>query len=263
MTDNKEFEFKGYWGADLLRPYVEYSKTGTRYCIYCGAIADTREHIPSKVFLNKPLPGDLPTLPACKNCNNSFSSDELYVNTYVECVKAICESKDIKSMEIRLSDRKEIREAKTAVKATFDNGFFDVDSRIERILYKLAIGHIVFELFDCYNIDYYSVADVIIKYVFKCSLSEREWRMLETIELLDKEVLPEIGSRSFRNLFVLDTKLQSIQDDNNTVLHHFFMDWTDIQDGIYRYIAYYNNGEIIVKMIIRDYLYGEIRILKK
>ena len=262
MSDYKEFEFKGYWGADLLRPYVEYSKTGTRYCIYCGAIADTREHIPSKVFLNKPLPGDLPTLPACKKCNNSFSSDELYVNTYVECVKAFCETKDNMSIEIQSSDRKEIREAKTAVKAVFDNGFFDVDNHIGRILYKLAIGHIVFELFDCYNLDYYSIGNVVIKYVFRCSISESAWQMLETIELLDNEVLPEIGSRAFRNLFVSDTALQSIQSDNGMVLNHFFADWTDIQDGVYRYVAFYREGEIIVKIIIRDYLYGEIRIIE-
>ena len=88
MSEEREFNFKGYWGADILRPFVEHSKKGVHYCIYCGAIADTREHVPSKAFLNKPLPSDLPTLPAFRTCNNGFSGDELYTNTYIECVKS-------------------------------------------------------------------------------------------------------------------------------------------------------------------------------
>ena len=78
MPKNGDRSFKGYWGSELLRPFVEHSKNRIHYCIYCGSIADTREHVPSKVFLNKPISDDeLPTLPACQKCNNGFSSDEL------------------------------------------------------------------------------------------------------------------------------------------------------------------------------------------
>jgi len=46
-------------------------------CYICGSkLADTRDHLfPSGLF-NKPLPTNLPTLPACTECNNALSSDE-------------------------------------------------------------------------------------------------------------------------------------------------------------------------------------------
>ena len=71
--------FKNFLGDDTIRPHVTFSRKGLHYCIYCGNPSDTREHAPSKVFLRKPYPeDDLPVLPACKKCNNSFSDDELY-----------------------------------------------------------------------------------------------------------------------------------------------------------------------------------------
>lgn len=46
-------------------------------CYLCGSkLADTKDHLfPSGLF-NKPLPTNLPTLPACNECNNALSSDE-------------------------------------------------------------------------------------------------------------------------------------------------------------------------------------------
>lgn len=46
-------------------------------CYICGSkLADTKDHLfPSSLF-NKPLPTNLPTLPACTECNNALSSDE-------------------------------------------------------------------------------------------------------------------------------------------------------------------------------------------
>jgi len=46
-------------------------------CYICGSEpADTRDHLfPSGLF-NRPLPTNLPTLPACTECNNALSSEE-------------------------------------------------------------------------------------------------------------------------------------------------------------------------------------------
>ena len=257
MSEDRDFTFRGYWGSELMRPFVEYSKNGLHYCIYCGSIADTREHVPSKVFLNKPLPGDLPTLPACQKCNNGFSSDELYTNTYIECVKGLKENNNSEVIEIQPLDRKEVREAKNAAKQDCEKGIYAKDERIEHILIKLAKGHIVYELFECYNLDSFPVASISVNYVLKCSVDNKTWASLETIEPIDNEVFPEIGSRAFRNMYVLDVRYNSPDDSNGFVEHHLFMDWTDIQDGVYRYITLYNGDEIIVKMVIRDYLYAE------
>lgn len=48
------------------------------FCVYCGAPATTRDHVPPKCLLEKPYPTDLPTVPSCKKCNSSFSLDEQY-----------------------------------------------------------------------------------------------------------------------------------------------------------------------------------------
>lgn len=47
-------------------------------CVYSGGGTETRDHVPSKVLLEKPYPENLPIVPACDTCNQSFSSDEEY-----------------------------------------------------------------------------------------------------------------------------------------------------------------------------------------
>lgn len=263
MSEDKDFTFRGYWGSELMRPFVEHSKNGLHYCIYCGSIADTREHIPSKAFLNKPLPGDLPTLPACQKCNNGFSSDELFTNTYIECVKEFKERKNPEVLEIQPLDRKEVREAKNAAKHDCVKGVYAKDERIKHILIKLAKGHIVYELFECSNLESFPVANITVNSIIKCSVDDETWLSLETIEPIDNEVLPEVGSRAFRNMYVLDMIHNNSDDGSKYIEHHLFMDWTDIQNGVYKYIALYNGDRIIVKMIIRDYLYAEVTFQKQ
>lgn len=50
-------------------------------CIYCGAEATTKDHIPPKSFFIKPAPNNLITVPSCLSCNNSFSNNEEYTRT--------------------------------------------------------------------------------------------------------------------------------------------------------------------------------------
>src|SRR6056297_601227 len=48
-------------------------------CVYCGEKADTRDHVVPSSFFPKPKPDDLITVPACYDCNNSYSDDEEYL----------------------------------------------------------------------------------------------------------------------------------------------------------------------------------------
>ncbi len=49
-------------------------------CVICGKnLATTRDHIPPKSIFPKPRPGDLITVPACKECNNG---DSIYDETF-------------------------------------------------------------------------------------------------------------------------------------------------------------------------------------
>jgi hypothetical protein len=51
-------------------------------CYLCNAEGKTREHVPSKGFFHT-IPGNIITVPACTNCNNSFAKDEEYFRTVV------------------------------------------------------------------------------------------------------------------------------------------------------------------------------------
>ncbi|NMM43602.1 hypothetical protein HH303_03875 [Rhodospirillaceae bacterium KN72] len=55
-------------------------------CVHCGAPNETRDHAPSIIFLDDPLPSDLPVSPSCARCNQGFSDDELYLAALLESV---------------------------------------------------------------------------------------------------------------------------------------------------------------------------------
>jgi hypothetical protein len=61
-------------------------------CIYRGAQPGSKDHVPSRVFLDEPYPPGLPTVAACENCNAGFSLDEQYLACFLECV--LCGSID-------------------------------------------------------------------------------------------------------------------------------------------------------------------------
>jgi hypothetical protein len=50
-----------------------------RECLYCGGPADTRDHVPPRLLLERPVPHALRTVNACGTCNRSWSRDEEYV----------------------------------------------------------------------------------------------------------------------------------------------------------------------------------------
>jgi len=50
-----------------------------QFCLYCGCPADSREHVPPKALLEEPWPNNLRTVPACGECNRSWSLDEEYL----------------------------------------------------------------------------------------------------------------------------------------------------------------------------------------
>ena len=56
---------------DPRKLFVDERMTGM--CVYCGGQPDTRDHVPSRVLLDDPLPDNLPVVDACRACNESFS----------------------------------------------------------------------------------------------------------------------------------------------------------------------------------------------
>lgn len=62
----------------LRRQLSAATRGGMKVCIYCGAAADTVDHVPPRSFLERPFPPNLATVPACRSCNQGFSLDEAY-----------------------------------------------------------------------------------------------------------------------------------------------------------------------------------------
>lgn len=59
-------------------------KEEVKLCAYCGQPrASTVDHIPPKLFLARPYPENLLTVPACKKCNTSFQADDEYTRFVV------------------------------------------------------------------------------------------------------------------------------------------------------------------------------------
>jgi len=55
-----------------------------RACIYCGNQGNlTVDHVPPKLLFAPPLPRELITVPACRQCNQSFQKDDEYTRTVV------------------------------------------------------------------------------------------------------------------------------------------------------------------------------------
>ena len=57
-----------------------------RTCVYCGATAGTRDHVPPRCLLEEPLPQNLVTVPSCRECNDAFSLDEQYLQVVIASV---------------------------------------------------------------------------------------------------------------------------------------------------------------------------------
>jgi len=115
-------------------------------CIYCGGPEETRDHIPSRIFLDSPLPENLPVVGACWSCNNGFSRDEEYVACLIEAV--IAGSTDPEHMRRpRVANvfrrapalRARIERAKSSQNGRVQFGV--EPNRVRNVLLKLARGH--------------------------------------------------------------------------------------------------------------------------
>lgn len=213
----------------------------TGFCCYCGGSTETRDHVPSKAFLDEPYPSNLPVVFACKSCNNGFSLDEEYLSCFLECVA--CGTTDPSSMK-----REKVRSIfnrKPALVSRFNQScqnildgrtsFFADMLRIKNVVLKLARGHAVYELNEPQLDDPEHLVVIPLS-----SLDPGSRASFETP--LKSFVLPEVGSRGSQRLLV--------NDPGASV-------WINVQEGRYRYLA--STGKwSIVRIVIGEYLVGEV-----
>ncbi len=213
------------------------------YCAYCGGRTGTRDHVPSKVLLEKPYPENLPVVPACLECNNGFSFDEEYFACFLECVLSGTTEPE-KLSRTRVS---KILNRKPALKARLEKSKINVggnvhfkfeEKRIENMLIKLAKGHYRFENSD-------NQVDEPNSVWFGAMGTMTDEDIDSFVRNVEQNKSPEIGSRATFTL--------ALNNSGIPVSH-----WVEVQPNNYQYSVLSSNGSSIVKIIIWDYLACQI-----
>lgn len=257
-----KMNFKKFWGEKQLMPRITFSRQGKHYCIYCGKESDTREHSPSKAFLSEPFPSDLTVLPACFECNNGFAPDEKYCKSYIDTLISLVDNSDESTINKNVKDHKALCDAKSDFTNYNKTGVLNSNNKIIRILTKLAVGHIVYDLTEGYGVDGCCISPCSVNYKFLFQLTNDEKEDFEEIIWLDDKTLPELGSFQYDRIFVL-APIQILSNDEITedVASEplAFLDWNCVQEGNYSYITWLEDKNMVhVKIIISDFLFAEL-----
>ncbi len=213
-------------------------------CVYCGGSDDTRDHVPSRVLLDEPYPDNLPTVPACVNCNASFAQDEEYLACFIECaitgsIEAASKRRKIAKI---LQHSPGLLACLTAARTKTNRGILwsPETTRVRNVIMKLARGHVAFEESEL-QLD--EPRDVVFVPVTAMTDAQRREFEAPPIHSWSLDGWPEVGSRAM-------TRVVGGQD----VAHN---GWIEVQPEYYRYRVRPEGGHR-VQMILREYLTGEV-----
>lgn len=223
---------------EQLRNYGDERQVA--WCVYCGAQTETRDHVPSRVFLDEPYPSNLPVVPACKACNAGFSLDEEYLACLVDC--ATVGSASVEA--VRRGRVRKILGRKTALSSMLiqarsewdDRAAITADAdRLRNVILKLARGHAAYEL----NEPRYDEPLALGVLPFPSMYPDAR-TAFETPPR--PSIWPEVGSHATQRVAVSFPASPG---------------WIDVQPGRYRYLAAVGNS-IVVRMVLSEYLACEV-----
>ena len=218
-------------------------------CAYCGDFAETEDHVPSRCFLNQPYPQNMPVVPCCHKCNYEFSIDEEYVSCFIDCIKENTvdphKIQREKTRKTLLHSPKLQERIASQIRDFGGVTIYDYEKdRFKKVIHKLAWGHLAYE-------------NDAISWDNQCNVSM--WLLQEMSDVQKQlffkpyvgDTLPEVGSRSLLNNFVL------IPENNNAC--SFLSQWITIQENRYSYCVSPDSNK--VKFIIADLLAVEVQII--
>lgn len=246
-----------YWGDSRMKHRVYFERNTLMNCIFCGDVAETREHAPSKVFISPPLPSDLPTIPSCQKCNNKFSSDELYSAMLIKLLRNKYDGYSLTPLDQERLSKKEGREAAQFIIENEDALEYIDNKRLENVLIKLARSHAVYELYDCFEYEDKSRFKIDLFYDFKPFIEQDVKNDIASIVRADNLLLPEMGAKFYERLCCIH--LQGVNGPSQMVIP--FLAWNDIKEDEYSYTAYIDNLNIVVKIIIQNFLFAKITFI--
>lgn len=213
------------------------------YCIHCFGDPNTKDHNPSRVFLDEPYPDDLPVVGVCGPCNSSFSVAEPYLACLIDAARTGSASPNEgwrEKTKVVLAHNKKLRRVLAEAKREVDgNLYWDVDhSRAQLVINKLAKGHAAFELHDAPD-----CTPSLLNVFPLHTLNEEQRKHFETPP--DFPGYPEVGSRALHRMF----EDFPSQDPSG---------WIIIQHRRYRYVAAGSGNVAIVRMVFSEYLAAEV-----
>lgn len=214
----------------------------TAFCLYCGASPDSREHVPSRVLLDEPYPENLPVVAACSACNRAYALDEEYLACLIECALrgTTNPSELLRPKVARLLRQKPALAARisAARDTSTDQVLWQIENtRVIRIVEKLARGHALFELSEAWLHD-----DPVVSFTPLHLLNADVRKAFESP--VSSDVWPEVGSRAFI----------AAAEGGAAAFH----DWIDVQEDRYRYLAGLDRSAVVVRMVFSEYLAAEV-----
>jgi hypothetical protein len=193
-------------------------------CVFCGGTPGTRDHVPSKAFLDDPLPEQLPIVEACEACNQGFSLDEEYLACFLEAVLAGSVNPEKitrqKAKRARSRNPRLVSRLEASVRLDDDGTMIwipEID-RVQKVVLKLARGHAAFEL-SLPQLD----DPVAVAFQPLLTMSEQVKERFEAAGAGELRGWPEIGSRAFLRA----CGAEPYSDTTGP--------WIEVQPGRYRY----------------------------
>ena len=225
-------------------------------CMYCGVSLEksgrSKEHVPSKCLLLEPYPKELMTLNSCRICNQDLASDEQYFCALLSAVltgstKPDMQNKKRAARTLRHQPRlrEMIEKSKTEFKTLFGEirtSFSPDINRIERVVKKNAMGHILYELHQVMSTDPDHIFAVPLQ-----NLTSEQREGFESAGEGETSGWSEIGSRMFVRQCEATGGIES----------DFRGPWIVVQEGVYRYLIEEDCDDIYVKSVIHEYLATE------
>jgi len=201
---------------------------------------ETRDHSPSRVFLDEPYPENLPVVSSCQKCNNSFSLDEEYVACLVECAKtgSVAQAIAARPKIARTLARKPllVSRLKESRIANDDGITWTAEGeRVCAVLVKLARGHVAYEENEPQLGEPASISILPL-----CAMAASVRDEFESPP--NTGLWPEVGSRAMHRILV------SAEGD---------YPWIEVQPGRYRYLVA-AGPSLVVRIVIAEYLAATI-----
>jgi hypothetical protein len=212
-------------------------------CVYCGREPSTRDHVPSKILLDDPLPINLSVVPACQQCNIGFSLDEQYLACLLECViSGSTDPNSVRRDKVRriLRDNQALALRIATSRHTDESGevaWVPELDRVKRVLLKLARGHAAYEYSEHppEEPEHISFGPLI-------AMSDEKLKFFESPPEDVFQGWPELGSRAFLRAVIVGH--EPLTADGI---------WEVVQKGRYRY-SVSCSGQLAVRMVLSEYL---------